>query len=378
MTKKLARLLRADIQETSDLKSIAKMLANKGRGNDTLLAHITPREVKILKAAGGSGTVNPETGLMEFDDSFDVGGFEDLQAMAPVSDTRFPIQTEAPAEPEQPAMYQTQAPIEAQVQTEPVVPAVAEPVQQQIQGYGNLPPEYIQQQGIAAVPNVAAAPAVSDRGVPGFGAPIVARAGSAEPPPPPPPTLATRGGDILKALKAGGTDVLDFLKANPELVKLGTGGAGAVLTAQKAKEAAKQVQEATTQQKAIASPYQAQGAELQRAAMAGELTPQGAQAYQAMRAQLAQGVESRGGVGVAQAQAQLENTRQALLQQQADYGIKLSSIGDNIAIGAIRTGLQADQMVNQLTNSMYSNMFAIASGLSPQQIRTQATQGATP
>jgi hypothetical protein len=74
MTKKLARLLRADIQETSDLKSIAAMLAGKGRGGDTLLAHITPKEVGLLKEAGGAGTVNPDTGLLEFYDWTGTGG----------------------------------------------------------------------------------------------------------------------------------------------------------------------------------------------------------------------------------------------------------------------------------------------------------------
>ena len=74
MTKKLARLLRADIQETSDLRSIAKMLADKGRGGDTLLAHITPKEVGLLKEAGGAGTVNPDTGLLEFYDWSGDGG----------------------------------------------------------------------------------------------------------------------------------------------------------------------------------------------------------------------------------------------------------------------------------------------------------------
>ena len=46
-------------------------------------------------------------------------------------------------------------------------------------------------------------------------------------------------------------------------------------------------------------------------------------------------------------------------------GLKLSGIGDNIALGAIKTGLQADQYVNQLTNNFYSNMAYIASGMSP-------------
>jgi hypothetical protein len=44
----------------------AKLVASKGRYGDTMLAHITPEEAKLLKARGGSGTINPETGLPEF------------------------------------------------------------------------------------------------------------------------------------------------------------------------------------------------------------------------------------------------------------------------------------------------------------------------
>jgi hypothetical protein len=44
----------------------AKLVASKGRYGDTMLAHITPDEAKLLKARGGSGTINPETGLPEF------------------------------------------------------------------------------------------------------------------------------------------------------------------------------------------------------------------------------------------------------------------------------------------------------------------------
>ena len=76
MAKQIARLLKADIQESSDLKSIAKMLSGKGRGGDTMLAHITPKEAKILKEAGGAGTVNPDTGLLEFyDGGFNIGDY---------------------------------------------------------------------------------------------------------------------------------------------------------------------------------------------------------------------------------------------------------------------------------------------------------------
>jgi hypothetical protein len=40
-------------------------------------------------------------------------------------------------------------------------------------------------------------------------------------------------------------------------------------------------------------------------------------------------------------------------------------IGDNIALGAIKTGLEADRYVQQLNNSFYTNMAYVASGMSP-------------
>lgn len=48
-------------------KYMAKRLAAKGRNGDTMLAHINPAEAQMLKQAGGSGRINPDTGLMAFD-----------------------------------------------------------------------------------------------------------------------------------------------------------------------------------------------------------------------------------------------------------------------------------------------------------------------
>ena len=45
------------------------ILAAKGRGKDSMIAHLSPREAGILKAFGGSGKINPATGMLEFDDS---------------------------------------------------------------------------------------------------------------------------------------------------------------------------------------------------------------------------------------------------------------------------------------------------------------------
>ena len=41
-------------------------LANQGRGGDTELAHVNPQEKSMLKAMGGSGGINPKTGLREY------------------------------------------------------------------------------------------------------------------------------------------------------------------------------------------------------------------------------------------------------------------------------------------------------------------------
>lgn len=52
------------------IASLAQKVQDKGRGNDTMLVHMTPDEVAGLQALamnmGGSGTINPYTGLPEF------------------------------------------------------------------------------------------------------------------------------------------------------------------------------------------------------------------------------------------------------------------------------------------------------------------------
>lgn len=49
-----------------DIKKAAQEIRQYGRYGDTVLAHINPEEAQILKALGGSGTINPDTGLPEY------------------------------------------------------------------------------------------------------------------------------------------------------------------------------------------------------------------------------------------------------------------------------------------------------------------------
>ena len=353
MAKQIAKLLKADLQESSDLRSIARMLSSKGRGNDTMLAHITPREMKILKAAGGSGTVNPETGLIEFDDSDVLSyGFD------------APPTAEFGGPPAQSAMNV------ASQEFTPTPDAFAKPVAADT-GYAASPvmtfdATQMEAPAAAAAPVAPAAPAVPavDYGLgaaqPGGGLayggvttqPITSEAAPAAEK----SALQRYVGDPLESLKkATGLSATDLLR-------IGGAGVGAITGRAQAQQAAKQIQQAVQEQKDIGQPYQKAGQELQRAAMAGELTPQSMQAYQALQAQLAQGAAARGGVGVAQAQAQLEAFRQNLLQNQYNYGLQVAQIGDNIALGAIKTGMQLDQQLAQANQAFYTQLAAIAGG----------------
>lgn len=48
------------------LANVTQYLQSQGRNGDTMLAHINPEEAQLLKAFGGSGSINPDTGLHEF------------------------------------------------------------------------------------------------------------------------------------------------------------------------------------------------------------------------------------------------------------------------------------------------------------------------
>jgi len=326
--KKIAKLLKADLNGTSDLAAIAVMLQGKGRGKDTILAHITPREADILKAAGGSGTTNPETGLLEFQevDSY-VGEPYTTVYDPPTYDIGFgPDVYEAPGGG-QFGPSPTNAEIEQQI-----TPSAGL----------NFPLEVPGQQ---YSPTIVERPDNLQESLRQQYAPQVART------------------DVVSRFDQPVEKSFYDKLTTQDMVRLGLAGGLGIYGATQAKKGAKQAEQAAAQQRAIAEPYQAKGRELIRAAETGELTPTGQQSLQALQARLAQGAEARGGVGVAQAAAQAEAYRQQLLAQQYDLGLKVSNIGDNIALGAIKTGIQADQALSRASTNFYTNLAAIGAGI---------------
>ena len=346
--KKIAKLLKADLNGTSDLAAIASMLSSKGRGNDTLLAHITPREAQILKAAGGSGTTNPETGLLEFYDG-------EVYDYAPT-----------PEPTEQYGDFQPggQTPEQVAAANPDLYAGGTLPQAGEVDRFSPVPRQVTSREQdamfagpSAGVPQGQALPSGEGAVFSPTGAPYTPRdlarisvgaaplTQQAEPAPRPPEK-----------------SLFDKLTTE-QMARLGLAGGLGLYGATQAKRGAQQAQAAAAEQKAVGAPYQAKGQELIRSAQAGELTPTGQQSLQALQARLAQGAEARGGVGAAQAAQQAEAYRQQLLAQQYDLGLKVSNIGDNIALGAIKTGLAADQALSQASANFYTNLAAIGAGI---------------
>ena len=53
-------------QKINLFNKLYKEISGYGRGGDTELAHVNKYEASVLKAMGGSGTVNPLTQLREY------------------------------------------------------------------------------------------------------------------------------------------------------------------------------------------------------------------------------------------------------------------------------------------------------------------------
>jgi hypothetical protein len=158
---------------------------------------------------------------------------------------------------------------------------------------------------------------------------------------------------------------IDALTAPQTLGALGVGGIQAALAAQQIKRAQAQGQETKAQQQALAAPYQQQGNILQAQALRGELSPANQQVLQAAQARLAQTASARGGVGAAQDVNQIASLQQNLLQNQFNLGQSIQQVGDKIAIGAINSGVQADQYVNTLTANYTTNIARTLFGVAP-------------
>jgi len=317
----------------TDIAGLAQLLRSKGRGKDTILAHINPQEAALLKRAGGSGDINPDTGLPEFyteDGSFgDYGG--STQPDPSYFDTSSGSGSTQPDE-----SFYTQA-------------YYPDP-EAQVGGYyggGGSFPEQLQASAPAPTTDVEA----QAGGYYGGQRMIPTNATELAKLQQPPGVLDEFTQQAKKALKDPTT-----------VARLATTGGLGLMNALNARKASRQNEAATAEQKAIGQPYTETGQKLMAQAQAGNLTPQSQAALNAAKAQIAQSVASRGGVGQQQAANQVAQIYNNLLDNQYKYGLQVAQIGDNIAIGAIRTGMQMDRELQKATLGFYAALAPFAAG----------------
>ena len=349
-----------------DVRKIARLLQKKAPPGH-MLAYINQEEADLLKARGGSGEPHADTGVPSFEEEEYVPdysptgggdqpsvyqGYESPQSTYGSGETTFfPLN-------EQQQNYEA---LRSRVQKGAYMPSgsfTPAPVSRTV-----APLDLTGGQTAAAptaiIPSAsfgdyASAPSGSrytDENISGSLERSAARAAVA---PTQDKDLLGQAGDWFKSLK-------------PETrERLGIASIQGLIGAYQSQQASEQGRQAKEEMQRMAQPYQQQGKRLIEQAQRGELSPVGQQQLQAVQAQAAQGAQARGGVGAQQAQAQVEAYRQQLLQGQYDLGLKVSGIGDNIAMGAIKTGLEADRYVNQLTTNYFNNISRAAYGQAPQ------------
>lgn len=422
MAKQIARLLKTDMMADIDMPALAQFLQSQGRRGDTVLAHINPKEAALLQKMGGAGTENPVTGLPEFYDPYDESRgfrrptsyettqsnirdvitapeqqiynprsagkgaqtlpdydaattikvpdyginrprgftpFERQDVPTAAEQTRNAFAAEFPVSPRQGAMFTDVGDLSEPSYVTRFTPnpfgdnlgleVAARRMGDEYRGAGTYPRALPYGLNLAPTEeNIGRIPSefATRPELPEEVAAVDER------------NIFRRGVDYLK-------DITGL--SGEELSRLGLAAGLGIQGAIGARRMAEQGQEARREQEAIAAPYRERGAALLAQAESGQLTPQAQQSLQAMRARLQQGVEARGGVGAQQVAAQVEAFRQQLLGNQFDYGMKISNIGDQIAMGAIRTGLEADRYASQMTNSYFTNMARILAGMGQNQ-----------
>ena len=314
----------------TDVRKIAALLRAKAPEGH-MLAYISPEEAQVLKDRGGSGKPHADTGIPSFEEAVDTTGDNNLGFDQPVQtqsggDTQYSAPQTISAEPLSP------------------LPSYNIPESTAIPNVQATPTEAVaapSQQGYIPTPKT---PLTTPAGVYGAG-------------------LDAGQGDYPSTGKIGQEAPKDQGMSSQTMKQLGVAGLGALLGASQVRKAAASGQAGAQQLQALATPYQQQGQQLQAQAQAGNLTPAGQQSLQALQAQVAQGAQARGGVGVQQGAQAVEALRQQLLAGQYQLGLQISGIGDKIATGAIQAGMQADQYTNQLTSSYFNNIARIAAGV---------------
>jgi hypothetical protein len=359
MAKQLAALLGGGL----DLKALAEMLRRQGRGQDTILAHITPQEAALLKSRGGAGTMNPATGLPEFqEDPMNYGfGYEGDSYTQGVSTPNIATQdiyqpgnfpTEGEFGPSLPPVDMRGAITETGAMpdyTQDLYPAVAPAISTrsfQPQMPQAMPDQFVGPQQVRDFKQEAI-----DAGV-----------------------QPQRSMEDL--LKSGAKQVMEGLGTRQGL-GLATAGLGAL----QARRGYQQARRMADELRQLGQQPRMVGEQQLGAGMRGELTPVQQQQIAAFQAQQRQALANRGATsGTAQQQlaARTVEMQQRGAQDLINQGLKNIGVSDQYLQRAILAGYQADQNVsNALADALQAAGYMMAGSASEQPTKTVTTPAQT-
>lgn len=328
------------MQGVGGARELAELLRQMGRGQDTMLAHITPEEAEMLLQAGGSGTINPDTGLPEFqprgDYDFDLGGYQDL-APGP-QDYGFGYN--------QPEEFGYQPP----------------PLTLEFRGPDRSPP----------VLDVTV-PQREDFEI----SPFARRLEDIQPYTPPPPRgdLAPLTPAEVQNLQSatgvrqpGVSDrISQTLRESPNLRNLLATGATSLVSLLNAARMRRESRRAAEEMRSLGAPIRAEAENLRRQALSGGLTPQQATQQEAQRARMLQAGAQRGvtsGTQQAMIENQLARQRAELGQTNLENALRQLGVANAYDEAAIRAKLAGDRETAAALEDVLGNL-----------IRSYASQG---
>jgi hypothetical protein len=327
-----------------DVAQLAEMIRRFGRGEDKILAHITPEEAIKLKEMGGSGKINPMTGLPEFQEedyynrnystapgSF--GSFLEEQNIRPAENqlNYTPVQQPSPT---------------IEYRDQPFV--TYSDVNRGMADQGSyLPPDAAYEMALADEQAGAPAP---------FGGRQV--------------TPEEEG--IFGRAERGLQELRGTLDRYPNLTRIGGAGANLVAQALLAQRANRQRQAEAERLRGRAQPFRAAEAEAMGRATGGGLTPQQARELEIAQGRARQGLsagnQAAGSAAAGILAGQATRARSAARQESLETALQLAGIADRYERQAIQEELARDKELADLFAQVIGREIQAAS-------RTQAPQG---
>ena len=345
------------MQGAGGARELAELLRQMGRGEDSMLAHITPEEAEMLLQAGGSGTINPDTGLPEFqpqgypDYEFEAYGLGADRTPSRVMSEMYGFGYGDAPTPDMDRFREQMPSLDAFVNRPGFTPDYAAiPLQPpedfqissdarrlaDIQPYtprGNLaPPTPAEVQSLQAATGVRAQPSMSDR-------------------------------------------ISQTLRESPNLRQLLATGAASLPALLSAARARREGGRSAEELQRLAAPIRAEAENLRRQALSGGLTPQQARQQEAQRARMLQAGAQRGvtsGTQQAIIENQLARQRAELGQTNLENALRQLGVANAYDEAAIRAKLAGDRETAAALEDVLSNLIRSYAGVQQQPPRSRA------